>query len=241
VSEPAGPGSHRVLFTRDGVRRGALATVPLWLGMAPFGLVLGVLADARGLSFAETVLMSAVVYAGIAQLVALESWADPAPIVAAMVSAFVVNVRMAPQGAALAGWLDRLKGIRLWGTLATLVDHSFALSVQEQRRGGRDAGYLLGVGLALWVSWVVASAVGYVVAGLVRVPPGHPLFFASVAAFISILVGLWRSPREDLAPWAVAGLLAYAAHRAALPVPLPLLIGSLGGAALGAFIELRRR
>jgi 4-azaleucine resistance transporter AzlC len=240
VTEPE-PGWRRVVFTRNGIRRGARATVPLWIGMIPFGLVLGVLADSRGLSFAETVLMSALVYGGAAQLVVLELWTDPAPILAAIVTAFVVNIRMAPQGAALAAWLDRLKGIRLWGTLATLVDHSFALSVQEQRRGGRDAGYLLGVGLGLWVAWVVASAVGYVFAGLVRVPPGHPLFFASVAAFISILVGLWRSPREDLAPWAVAGLLAYAAHRGGLPVPLPLLIGSLGGAALGAVIDMRGR
>jgi 4-azaleucine resistance transporter AzlC len=241
VSDTAEPGSRRVVFTRDGIRRGALATVPLVIGMIPFGLVLGVLADARGLSFAETVLMSAIVHAGAAQLVVLENWSDPAPILAAIVTAFVVNIRMAPQGAALAPWLDRLNGFRLWGTLATLVDHSFALSVQEQRRGERDAGYLLGVGLGLWVSWFTASAAGYVFAGLVKVPPGHPLFFAAAAAFISILVGLWRSPREDLAPWVVAGLLAYAAHRAGLPVPLPLLIGSLGGAALGAVIEMRRR
>jgi hypothetical protein len=37
----------------------------------------------------------------------------------------------------------------------------------------------------------------------------------------------------------VAGLVALAAHRAGLPVPLPLLAGTLAGAALGAWIELR--
>jgi hypothetical protein len=43
----------------------------------------------------------------------------------------------------------------------------------------------------------------------------------------------------DLAPWIVAGLVALAAHRAGLPVPIPLLLGSFAGAALGAWIELR--
>jgi len=230
---------RRVIFTRDGVLRGARITLPLWIGMLPFGIVIGVLADAKGLSLAETVLMSAIVYAGAAQLVALELWADPVPIGAVVVATLVVNSRMAPMGAALAGWLDRLRGIRLWGTLWTLVDHSFALSIQEQRRGGRDAGYLLGIGATLWVAWVLTTAVGYLASSAVRLPPGHPLYFASVAAFLSILVGLWRGVRVDLLPWIVAGLVALAAHRAALPVPVPLLAGTFAGAALGAWRELR--
>jgi 4-azaleucine resistance transporter AzlC len=207
--------------------------------MLPFGIVIGVLADAKGLSLAETVLMSAIVYAGAAQLVALELWTDPVPLGAVVVATLVVNSRMAPMGAALAGWLDRLRGIRLWGTLWTLVDHSFALSIQEQRRGGRDAGYLLGIGAALWVAWVLTTAVGYLASSAVRLPAGHPLYFASVAAFLSILVGLWRGVRVDLLPWIVAGLVALAAHRAGLPVPVPLLAGTFAGAALGAWRELR--
>ena len=233
--------SRRVVFTRDGMIRGGRDSLPLLLGMVPFGLLIGVLADAKGLSFVENLLMSVLVFAGASQLLALELWEDPAPVAAAIVAAFVVNVRMAPMGAALAPWLDRLRGWRLWGTLTTLVDHSFALAVQEQRRGGRDAGYLLGVGLGLWVAWVLTTAIGHLAGSLVRVPPGHPLFFASVAAFLSILVGLGRGPKVDLAPWVVAGLVALAAHRAGLPVPVPLLLGSFAGAALGAWIELRGR
>jgi 4-azaleucine resistance transporter AzlC len=240
VSETGEPPPRRVIFTADGVRRGVRESLPLWIGMIPFGLVIGVLAEAKGLSFAEQLLMSAIVYAGAAQLLALELWADPVPIGAVIVAALVVNIRMAPQGAALAFWLDRLHGLRLWGTLATLVDHSFALSVQEQRRGGRDAGFLLGVGAGIWVSWMVTTSAGHLASSLVKLPQGHPLFFASVAAFLSILVGLWRNARLDLLPWLAAGVVAVLAQRAGLPVPLPLLAGTLAGAALGAWRELRR-
>ncbi|WP_439598877.1 AzlC family ABC transporter permease [Falsiroseomonas sp.] len=235
------PPQGRVVFTRVGVRRGFLASLPLWVGMLPFGVVIGVLSAAKGLSFAETLLMSTIVFAGAAQLVALELWTDPAPILAATIATLVVNIRMAPMGAALAPWLDRLRGWKLWGTLATLVDHSFAMAVADQRAGGRDAGYLLGIGLGIWISWVGTVALGHLGGGMLRVPPGHPLFFASLAAFLSILVPLWRGARVDGLPWLVAGLVALAAHRAALPVPLPLLLGSFAGAGLGAWIELRGR
>ena len=240
MSESAESAARRVVFTRDGVMRGARASLPLWIGMLPFGLVIGVLADGKGLSLLETALMSALVYAGAAQLVALELWTDPVPIGALVVAALVVNIRMAPMGAALAFWLDRLRGVRLWGTLWTMVDHSFALSVQEQRRGGRDAGFLLGIGVALWVAWLGATLIGYLGASWVRLPPGHPLYFAAAAAFLSIMVGLWRGPRSDLLPWALAGAVALAAHRAGLPLPLPLLSGTFAGAAAGAFMDRRR-
>lgn len=234
MSEP------RVTFTRDGVRRGLRAAIPLVVGTFPFGLVVGVISDAKGLSLLETLLMSALVFAGSSQLLALELWTEPAPVLAATLAALVVNIRMAPMGAALAPWLDRLRGVRLWGTLATLVDHSYAMAVAEQRRGGRDAGYLLGVGLALWGFWLVAVGLGHVFGAAVRLPPGHPVFFAAIATFCAILVPVWQGARRDLRPWALAAAVALLAWWSGLGPPWPLLAGALSGAALGAWLELRR-
>jgi predicted branched-subunit amino acid permease len=230
----------QVIFTRDGIRRGAITTLPVTLAMVPFALVIGVLGASKGLSALENGLMSALVFAGASQLLALELWADPAPVLAAALAAFVVNIRMAPMGAALAPWLDRLRGIRVWGTLATLVDHSFALSVAEQRAGGRDAGFLLGAGLVMWVCWVSLVLVGHLAGATLGLPPGHAFYFASVACFVSILVSLWRGPGRDLAPWALAAGVALLLPRLGLPAPLPLLGAAFAGAALGAWLELRR-
>jgi len=229
----------QVVFTRAGVARGARASLPLFLGLLPFGLVTGVVADGRGLSLAEATLMSALVFAGSAQLLALDMWQDPAPILAVTLAALAINSRLAPMGAALAPWLDRLRGWRLWGTLATLVDHSFAMAVAEQRAGGCDAGYLLGVGIVSWAMWVGCVAAGHLLGAIVRLPAGPPLFFAATAAIIALLVPIWRGTARDLLPWCAAGLLALALHRTGLSAPLPLLGGGLGGAALGALIERR--
>ena len=234
-----GAGERRAALTAAGMRRGARAALAITLGLAPFGLVVGVVADARGLSLLETLLMSGLVFAGTSQLVALELWAEPAPILAAGLAVLVVNLRMAPMGAALAPVLDRLSGWRLWGTLAVLVDNSFALTIAEMRAGRRDPGFLLGASLMMLANWLVMCAVGHSLGALVRLPAGHPLFFASTATLLSLLVPIWRG-RTDLAPWDVAGGVALAAHGAGFGPPWPVLAGALVGAATGAALDARR-
>ena len=234
-------GTPGVVFTRHGVVRGARAAIPLIIGTFPFGLVVGVISDAKGLSLLETLVMSGIVFAGSAQLLALELWADPAPVLAATLAALVVNMRLAPMGAALAPWLDRLRGWPLWGTLATLVDHAYALSIADMRRGGRDAGYLLGVALILWIFWMVAVVLGHVLGSVVQLPSGHPLYFAAVATFCALLVPVWQGVRRDLLSWLLAAAVALGAWGIGLGAPWPLLAGALSGAALGAWMELRRR
>ena len=241
MAEPANGAAPRAPFTREGIRRGSRTALPLLIGYLPFAMVIGVISQAHGLSLLETGLMGATVFAGASQLLALELWKEPPDFLAVAIAALVVNIRLAPMGAALAFWLDHLRGWKLWGTLATLVDHSYALSAAEMRRGGRDAGYLLGVALALWCFWLVAVGVGHVAGAVVRLPPGHPLYFAAIATFCAILVPVWQGVRRDLAPWLLAAALALAAWWLGLAAPWPLLAGALGGAALGAWLEMRRR
>lgn len=233
--------SSSVVFTRRGFWRGVRISLPMVPAMAPFGLIVGVLADSRGLSWLETVLMSALVFAGTSQLVALELWSDPAPILGATLAAFVINLRLAPMGAALSSWLDRLRGVRLWGTLATLVDNSFAVCIADQRQGGKDAALLLGVGLTFWVCWIAFSGLGHGFSGLVALPPGHPIFFASVATLIALMVPLWRG-RSEMFPWGVAAVAAVtASHVVHLGQPWPVLAGAIIGAAAGAWKDQRGR
>ncbi len=239
MSEPIpDPLAERRGFTRQGFHRGARAALAITLGLSPFGLVVGMAADQRGLSLVETLLMSGLVFAGTAQLVALQLWTDPAPILAATLACLVINLRMAPMGAALAPLLDRVSGWRRWGTLAFLVDNAFALTVAEQRAGRRDAAFLLGVALVMWLNWMTMCAFGHVFGAALKLPPGHPVFFASSAALLAILVPIWRGPAE-LLPWIIAGVAALLVHGAGLGAPWPVLAGAFAGAAAGAFRDRR--
>jgi 4-azaleucine resistance transporter AzlC len=230
----------RPRFSRAAVLAGIRTSVPVQLGVMPFGLICGIVAQARGLSALEACLMSALCYAGSAQILALGAWAHPAPVLGATIAAFVVNLRYMLMGPVLAPWLGRVRGWRLWGSLFLLVDQNWALSVAEMQAGRGDAGYLFGSGLVMWVVWVLATAAGYALGAAVSLPPGHPLFFAALAVFVAILVSMWRG-RGDLLPWGVAALVAVLVARLLPGTSWHIVLGALAGSAAGVLRERLRR
>jgi 4-azaleucine resistance transporter AzlC len=231
------PQDSRPSFTRAALRNGMRQAMPLQLAMIPFGLVCGVVAEGKGLSLLEAVLMSAFCYAGSAQLLALSQWAVPVPVLAVTLAAFVVNLRLALMGPVVGPWLDRVRGWRLWTSLFMMADQNWAMSVREMQTGRGDAGFLFGSGLVMWITWVVTTAAGHVMGGTLRPPGGHPLFFAALAVFVAICAAMWRG-RRDLLPYAVAGLVAVASFRL-LGGTWYIILGALAGAAAGVIRDRR--
>src|SRR5206468_6315295 len=107
----------RPRFSRAAVLAGMGRSIPMQIGVVPFGLVVGIVGQGQGLSLLEITLMSALCYAGSAQLLALGHWAVPAPVLSAATAAFVVNLRLMLMGPVLAPWLDRVGGWRRWASL----------------------------------------------------------------------------------------------------------------------------
>ena len=218
-------------FSAGAMRLGARRTLPLLLGLVPFGLVAGLLAQGQGLSLAEAGLMSGLCYAGSAQILALSHWAVPAPIFAASLAALVVNLRLMLMGPVLAPWLDRLHGWRLFGSLFLMADQNWALSVEAMREGEADGAFLFGSGAAMWLVWVATTLAGHALGRFVAPPPNHPLFFAALAVFIALLVPMWRG-RADGLPWVVAAVVATLASLL-LPGSWYIVLGALAGSVAG--------
>ena len=234
------PGAtERVRFTRDGMMRGLYGSGSIMPAFAPFGLVAGVVAQGHGLTLLESLVMSAFVFAGSAQLIALSTWTIPASVAAATFAAFVINLRFALMGPVLAPWLDTLRGWRLWTSLFLMVDQNWALSVNDLRRGGCDAGYLFGSGLTLWIAWVISTAIGYSIGAVLKPAPGHPLFFAALATFIGMLVLLYRG-RTDVLPWIVSAGVALVVARLVPGQPWYIVAGALAGSIVAAMRDVRR-
>lgn len=228
-----------VVFTRDGLIRGARDVLPLLLGVTPFGLVTGIASQGADLSIGEAVFMSLFVYAGASQLVALAIWAHPPPLLAVTLAALVVNLRLALMGPVLSPWFDRFRGWRVWVSLFVMTDQNWAMSVREMNRGGRDAAYLLGSGLPMWLVWVVTTGIGHYAGSALRPPPGHPVFFAALAVFVSMLAGMWRG-RRDVLPWLVAAAVSVTVARLLPGTFWYIIAGALAGSVVGGWRDRER-
>jgi 4-azaleucine resistance transporter AzlC len=223
---------EQVTFGRMGVLRGMRQTLPLAVSALVVGGVFGVLARQAGLSLPESSLMSALVFAGASQFVALGLWMAPLPVLTILLTTLIVNLRHVLLGAALRPYFARLSPLKTYSSTFFLVDESWALTISEFASGKRDAAFLLGSGLLMFVAWVGGTVAGQIAGA--TLPPGARigLDFAFTAVFLALIVGLWKG-RESLLPWAVAAGVAVATAQW-LPGQWYILLGALAGSIVGA-------
>ncbi len=172
------------------------------LGVFSYGLVFGLLAEQAGLSAGQGLFMSAWVFAGASQFVALEMWGRELPVAALIVTTLVVNLRHVLMGAALAPQLRQLGRARAFLAMFFIADENWALTMAALRENPRPDGrlaaaWLLGGGIVMYLAWVAAGLLGRGFGSLVADPARYGLDFAFTAVFLAILVGFWRGRRDS--------------------------------------------
>ena len=223
---------EQVTFDLAGVIAGARQSIPIALSTFAYGLVFGILSRQAGISLAESLLMSSLVYAGSAQFIVLDLWKTPLPVETIILTTLVVNLRHLLMSVSLSPWFSRLPSAATYGTLFFLSDENWALMMSEFAKGGRNAAFLLGSGLAIFTAWLSATFVGQTVSSSLQDPSLWGLDFAFTAVFIALLVGLWKG-KSDLLPWTVAAIIAVAAAQW-LPGKWYILLGGVVGSFVGS-------
>jgi predicted branched-subunit amino acid permease len=215
---------------------GALRMVFPGLASLPFGIGFGVAAAQKGLSAFETTLMSFTVMAGTSQMVALDIWAQPLPLIALALSVFVANLRYFVMGAALQPYMPRLPWWQQPAVWYATVDQNWALNIAEYRRGQGDLGKFLGGGFVMACIWSGSTLAGNLAAGGVLSDPTAAyrlgLDFVGIAVFVVVAAIMFRG-KSDLAPWAVA-IAAALASRWLIGGNWYIVIGGLAGGFYGA-------
>jgi branched chain amino acid efflux pump len=220
-------GRPTVAFTTRGLLRGAWRAVPVAVSTVAFGLLFGVLSRRAGLSLGEVCLMSALVFTGSGQVVAIGMWATPIPIVPIVATTLVISLRHVLMGLTLQPWYSQLPAPGAYASYFLLTDESWGLTTVDFRRGPADTAFLVGAGLLLFVSWVASTALGSMVVTAIRDPAAWGLDFALVGVFIALLASLARG-KSTLLPWALAAAVAVAADRW-LPGNWYVLLGAMAG------------
>ena len=228
-------------WTLEGFRQGALEILPLMPGLFAFGLAFGTVAARKGFSLADALAMSATVYAGVAQLVALETWPDTLTLPAiggiVLVTA-LISSRFLLIGASLRPWLGSQPAAKIYPTLFLLVEPNWLMSMRYRTNGGSDPAYLLGGGTVVYVIWIISTAAGYALGTSIGDPHTFGIDMVMPAFFTAMLISMWRGARAS-AGMIVGGVVAIAVDFVFGGLWY-LIAGALAGSIAGGFVDDRK-
>lgn len=208
---------------RDGVRD----TIPVIIAAAPFAAVYGAAAAAKGMSLFEIVLMSATVYAGASQFVAVDLLATPMPFWTIVLSVFAVNFRHILYSASLSRKMPLFTPAQKLIALAFMVDPQWAMAEKRISVRPLTKSYWFGAAGPLFVAWTGFSALGGLFGGLISDPAAVGFDFILPVYFLSILMSFRTGPNwlPVVAASACAALIAHAT----IGPPFHVAAGAFGG------------
>jgi 4-azaleucine resistance transporter AzlC len=170
--------------------------LPIVLGYIPIGFAYGVLAQQAGLSTANTLLMSLLVYAGSSQLIAVGLFSAAIPGWTIILTTFIVNLRHMLFSAALSPYLKDWKKVELALFAYELTDESFALHSAAFAEGAPVKAEAFAINMTAQVSWIAGSALGAFAGQLVSDVKPLALDYTLPAMFIALLVMQLKSKTE---------------------------------------------
>lgn len=216
------------------LRRGMRASLPITLGVAPAGLVLGAQAAQKGLSLLELPMMTGLNFAGGSEFAAVGLWTSPPHILLIVSVTFLVNSRHILMGATLAPFIQHLPRRIALPALFLMCDESWVMALTDAKqreadgvRPGFSLTYYLGLSLVLYVSWVVFTTLGAALGPVLGDVRSWGLDMVFPATFLVLLRGLWKGWRAS-APWFVS-LLAGAVTYCCVPGAWYVVTGALAG------------
>jgi 4-azaleucine resistance transporter AzlC len=217
---------------------GARDTFPMLVGAAPFGVIFGTLAIGSGLPVWLTLGMSALVFGGSSQFVAVSLISSGTALPVIWLTTFVINLRHALYSASLLPYARALPAFWRWALAFWLTDETFAV-VENQLRHHADARdgawYWLGSSLAMYFNWQIWTVLGVLLGQSVPVLSSLGLDFAMVATFAAI-VALQLRQRPVLLADLVAGSVAMLAR--GLPYKTGLMLAAVSGVLAGVVAEI---
>jgi 4-azaleucine resistance transporter AzlC len=224
VSQP-----HR----RQRFLQGTIAMIPLSIAVIPWGLLAGSFAIEAGLTSWESQALSAILFAGSAQLVATGMLKAGASLATMLLATFFITSRHLLYSVSMR---SKISPLPLKWRLALgflLTDELFAICGQQSDKQF-DRWYALGAGLSFYLCWNLATLVGIVAGSYIPAMNELGLEFAVAATFIAIVIPNIKSSPVLISVLVALVLSVLSSH---LGIESGLMIASVGGMVAGYLAE----
>lgn len=221
--------------------QGCRDMIPLVVGAIPFGIIFGTLAQTSGLSFAGAIAMSAIIFAGSSQFIALGLLAAGTTWPLIVLTTFVVNLRHLLYAVAMVPHVQHLPQrwkipLGFW-----LTDEAFAVSIRRYEQPDASPHkhwYYLGAALLMYVNWQICTWVGLTVGQMIPNAANWGLDFAMSVTFIGMMIPYLVS-RPMVVTVVVSGIVALLTVE--MPHKLGLIVAAIAGVIAGFSCEQLQR
>jgi len=212
-------------------------TFPLVVGAIPFGIIFGAVAVTTGFSAWGTMGLSALVFAGSAQFIAIGLVAQGVPSGFVLLTTFVVNLRHALYAASLGVYMKHLPQKWLAPLGFCLTDETYA--VAARRYASKDTSpykhwYYLGSAVLMYTNWQICTLIGVVTGQQLRSLGDLGLDYAMVVTFIGIVIP-FVTTRPMFLCAVVAGVVAILTMD--VPNKMGLMVAAICGIVAGVIAE----
>lgn len=220
--------SHARLFWQ-----GTIAMVPLSIAVIPWGLLAGSFAIESGLTILESQALSAILFAGSAQLVATGMFKAGATLATMLLAIFFITSRHLLYSVSMRSKISPLPLRWRLGLGFLLTDELFAICGQQSDKQF-NRWYALGAGLSFYLCWNLATLAGIVAGSYIPSLNELGLEFAVAATFIALVI-----PNIKSSPVLVAVLVSMVTSVVcyALGIESGLMIASGAGMIAGYVME----
>jgi 4-azaleucine resistance transporter AzlC len=214
---------------------GIKAIFPILLGVVPFAAISGIAAVDVGIPPGLAVGMSLIVFAGAAQLAAIQLIAVGASPLIIVLTTFLINMRFSMYAASLAPHLKGVAGRWKYLLAYLLTDQAYAMAITRYNAAPEQPHkpwYYTGAATVMWLTWQVCTVAGVFLG--TQVPKSWSLDFAVPLTFMVLLVPAIKG-RPGIAAALTAGTAAVLGFK--LPYNLGLIVAALSGIGAGLLVE----
>lgn len=172
-------------------RRGLLDALPIAAGYVPISISFGALGVQSEFAVLACLALSALVFAGASQFVALGLVAAGADALQIVLGTFFLNLRHLIMSMSLRNRVGRLPHPSQNLSALLITDETYALTTNK---GNGSIFYFLGVGLCAYLAWVLGTLIGAYFARYIPANITASFVVVLYAMFIALLVpGLQKS------------------------------------------------
>lgn len=220
--------------------QGVRDCVPTLLGYLSIGFAAGVIEMTAGLSFAETALLSLVLYAGSAQFIAAGMLASNGSAVAIIFTIFFVNLRHLLLSAAVSPYFRHLTPFKNMWIGSLLTDESFGVAMTRAiGRTTLSERWMHGLNITAYLNWFAANMAGAYFGRWITDPDRLGLDYALPAMFIGLIVLqlVHRKSKKIHINVAIIAVISVILASMASLGSMSIILAAVVAATMGVFME----